>query len=484
MATENQGHLWTFANQLSEADKANLDTAIQNLNLPECERFFKRAIQHSDHAANLTQQDLQPVDHSRTNSDASPEDRQKWHDLGHQQISDNKVGVLLLAGGQGTRLGSSKPKGCLDIGSVSKKCLFQIQIERIIKRQNLAGPNTLIYLYVMTSPATHAMTLQAFTDNNYFGLNASQVKIFNQGLLPCFNFEGQIYLKNQSEIAMAPDGNGGLWKALRVEGIVDDMLAKNLKSIHMYCVDNVLTKVANPEFIGFCLDKNADCAASCVKKVHPHEAVGVVCTYKNKAKVVEYSEIDKNLAELKDSHDASKLAFRAANICNHYFTVDFIQKVSSHEWEDKLIHHVAKKKIPTIDLESGELIKPTANNGIKLEKFVFDVFEFSDNFALFSRDRASEFSPLKNNLQAKGDNARTARSHLHKLHHRWVIENGGSFENEQANLQLADFDLPEYSDFSENAYPFEIEISPLTSYNGEGLEEICKGKKFSLPLSL
>jgi len=330
----------------------------------------------------------------------------------------------------------------------------------------------------MTSPATYDNTKKFFDENKNFGLKSSQLKIFNQGLLPCFNFEGKIMLKDKSNIAMAPDGNGGLWKALKVNKIIDDMLAKNLKSIHMYCVDNILTKVANPEFIGFCLDKNADCAASCVEKTNPHESVGVVCSYEGKAKVIEYSEIDKEHAEAKCPQDNTKLAYRAGNICNHYFTTEFIQKVTSPEWEDKLEHHIAKKKIPTIDLSTGELIKPETNNGIKLEKFVFDVFAFSENFALFSRDRSEEFSPLKNNELAKGDNARTARSHLHKLHHRLVLENGGRFELEEAN------EVDPNSDFSEQEYKFKVEISPLTSYSGEGLEQVCKGKVFKLPLNL
>jgi len=294
--------------------------------------------------------------------------------------------------------------------------------------------------------------------------------------LPCYDFDGKILLKNQTELATAPDGNGGLWKAIRLNKIIDNMINKNLKSIHMYCVDNVLTRVADPEFIGFCLDKNADCAAKCVEKTRPHEAVGVICKYENKPRVVEYSEIDKNIAELTDADN--KLAFRAANICNHYFTVDFIEKVSSDEFENKLIHHVAKKKIPTVDMKSGESYTPTANNGIKLEKFVFDVFQFSKIFAVYDNEREKEFSPLKNAETAKSDNSRTARSHLHRLHHKWILNAGGKFKNSEANS------VDENNDYSINEYRFEVEVSPLTSYGGEGLEKIVKDKVFELPLNL
>ena len=173
------------------------------------------------------------------------------------------------------------------------------------------------------------------------------------------------------------------------------------------------------------------------------------------------------------------LPYRAGNICNHYFSVDFIDKSSSDEWEDKLVHHITKKKIPTLDLKSGDEIKPECPNGIKLEKFVFDVFEFSENFALFIDDRLTEFSPLKNHEdKTAGDNARTARSHLHRLHHSWVLAAGGSFKDKDANVISDNLD---FSDISKE-YKFKIEVSPLVSYAGEGLEEICRGKKFDLPI--
>lgn len=45
--------------------------------------------------------------------------------------------------------------------------------------------------------------------------------------------------------------------------------------------------------------------------------------------------------------------------------------------ENELRYHVAKKKIPSIDANGTYVSKPSEINGIKLEKFVFDVFPFS-----------------------------------------------------------------------------------------------------------
>nr|CAI5841967.1 unnamed protein product [Callosobruchus analis] len=377
----------------------------------------------------------------------------QYRDEGLKAIADGSVGVLLLAGGQGTRLGVTYPKGIFPLDLPSGKTLYQIQAERIRKITSLAeqrhSKRGKIFWYIMTSDATHSDTVDYFEKHEFFGLEDENVIFFKQGLLPCFDLNGKILLQEKDAVALAPDGNGGLYLALKKNKLVKDMKSRGVKYIHAYCVDNILVKVADPVFLGYCITKDADCGAKVIKKEIPSEPIGVVCEIDGTFQVIEYSEISEETARLKDSE--GNLVYRAGNICNHFFTVDFLEKVSEiHESELPL--HVAKKKIPFID-DSGAKITPTAPNGIKVEKFIFDVFRFSDRFVTWEVQRHEEFSPLKNCESVLKDCPSTVRRDLFNLHKAYVTKAGGKVEGD-------------------------IEISPLLSYEGEGLEDVVGGKSF------
>lgn len=363
-----------------------------------------------------------------------------------------------MAGGQGTRLGVSYPKGMYKIGILSDKSLFQIQAERILKLQQLAFEKTrkrgLITWYIMTSEMTKEATEKYFEDNKYFGLNKNNILMFNQGKLPCFDFDGKILMASKHEISQAPDGNGGLYRALRDRGVLTDMSQKGVNYLHAHSVDNILVKTADPIFLGYCISKNADCGAKVVRKTSPDEAVGVVCKVDDLFQVVEYSEITQKTSELKNPSN-NQLLFNAGNICNHFFTRNFLEKVA-RENENELILHVAKKKIPYTN-KNGEKIKPLTPNGIKIEKFVFDVFKFTPDFVCWEVERHVEFSALKNGDEAGKDCPKTARDDLFKLHKIYVEKAGGKVNGN------------------------EIELAPSVTYAGENLEKICKGVVFETP---
>ena len=209
-------------------------------------------------------------------------------------------------------------------------------------------------------------------------------------------------------------------------------------------------RVADPVFVGFCVSRQVDCAAKAVRKVEPTEPVGVVALKGKKYSVVEYSEISAEAAARRDA--SGELSFRMANIANHFYTTAFLNRVS--EFEDDRAFHIARKKIPCVD-EDGKLVKPSKPNGLKLELFVFDVFPYANRFAALEMDRKGEFSPLKNAPGTGVDDPETSRRDLLARHRQFLLD---------AGAKVAD--------------GVEIEISPLVTYDGEGLESL-RGKTFS-----
>ncbi|KRZ86637.1 UDP-N-acetylhexosamine pyrophosphorylase [Trichinella sp. T8] len=386
-----------------------------------------------------------------------------------QLIAENKVAVIVLAGGEGSRLKSYAPKGAMDIGLPSGKSLFQLQAERIIKLQKLAtefanSKNQTVAVkiewLIMVSPATVRKTEKFFHEHAYFGLDKAQIHFFRQGTMPCFSFTKKVLFDSVDAIAMAPDGNGGMFAALKKSNLLYMMERRGIEFVHVYCVDNVLVRVGDPLFFGYCKYMKADCAAKVIKKTSPTEQLGVVCC-DPKPKVLEYSEISSALAEKRD--EKGELVFRAGNIANHVFAFQFLKKMCNDDVA--LPYHLAKKAIPYVQADNILQI-PVEPNGYKLEKFIFDVFPYSENFAILEVPRNEEFSPLKNPDLLGVDCPTTCRADVYRLHRQWIIDSGGK--------------VPELSQDSEQ---FVCEISPLVSYAGEDIH-ISNEEVLSSPFTL
>ena len=454
-----QGHLFTFYDKLSESEKSALIEDLSSIDVAALPTMLANSLELEKAGGG----DFQPLKSlgSVINADKATVDA--WYKKGLEAIGSGKVAVILMAGGQGTRLGSSNPKGMYDIGMPSHSSLFRMQAERLRRLQVIAAaaagaPSVTIPWYIMTSPMTYHPTKAYFEAESFFGLSPAQVTFFNQGTLPAMSEDGAIFLETPSSVVRAPDGNGGIYKALEVEGVLADMAKRGISSIHTYCVDNALVKLGDPTFVGYCLEQGADCGSKVIPKAYPQEAVGCCCLKNGAVSVVEYSELPKEKTELRG--DSGELLFSAANIANHYYSLSFLQRMAT-EFPAHVAFHIARKKIAHIDPQSGEKVTPTAPNGIKLEGFIFDVFPLAEKMAVLEAPRAAEFAPVKNAPGSPTDSPDTARAMLSAEYEAWIIQAGGMLTGEGL-----------------------VEISPLLSYSGEGLEALVAGKTFTRPLHL
>jgi len=462
-----QEHVLTWWKDLSDNERLHLSSELDEVDLEEMENMWKKTC-GEDKVSDRDMSSMEPVEAELCGSmlTATHEDINQYTEVTLRAVAAGQVGVLLLAGGQGTRLGVGYPKGMYDIGLPSGKTLYQVQLERIRRLEELArrltGEEGKIQMFIMTSEATKVATHQFLEKHQYFGLSKEQVTIFEQRVIPAFDNQGKFIMETKSKIARSPDGNGGLYWALKNKGVIQSMETNDVKFLHVYCVDNVLVKVADPVFMGFCISKNVESGNKVVEKGWPEEAVGVVCKLEGKIQVVEYSEISKETSELRTAD--GKLTYKAGNICNHFFTREFLKRVCENHLME-LPHHIAKKKIPFTDLSTGIAHKPEKPNGVKLEKFVFDVFQFADSFVIWECVREDEFSPLKNAETAQKDTPSTARQSLFALHKRFLEHAGATLETNNNENETV------------------IEISPLRSYAGEGLDEF-KDKTLKTPFTL
>jgi len=299
-----------------------------------------------------------------------------------------------------------------------------------------------------------------FYEHKFFGEPGGNFLFFNQATLPCLQPDGKIINESASKVALAPNGNGGLYRALRDSGALNDMDRRGIKYIAQYCVDNVLIRVADPVFLGFMHEARADCAAKVCCKAYPEEPVGVMCLLDGKPSVIEYSEIAPDLRNLRNS-STNQLIYNYAHICVNNFSVEFLKDIAKTHLHD-LSYHVARKKIPHAG-ENGETITAKTENGWKLEKFIFDAFKFSNKMVAYEVRRDEEFSPLKNaaGMAVPKDSPETCVADVSQLHTRYLNSAGASISVDNA--------------------PTLVEISPIVSYAGEDLE-FTAGRTFTTPV--
>jgi UDP-N-acetylglucosamine/UDP-N-acetylgalactosamine diphosphorylase len=390
LAEHHQEHLLNFWDQLRPDEREDLARQIGQLDLDSISTWIEQLVRNEPEPPVSSGDFVAPPYYRPEPAEAT--EAGKYAEavrLGTELIAAGKVGAFVVAGGQGTRLGFDGPKGNYPISPVRNKTLFQLFAETIgavSARYGGACP-----WYIMTSPLNHAETVDIFKSNDYYGLEADNVVIFQQGTLPNFDFDGRILLADKHRIACSPDGHGGSIKALARSGALADMKRRGVEFLSYWQVDNPLVRLFDPLFIGLHALDGAQMSSKAVPKNGPHEKVGNFCLVDGRMTVIEYSDMPDELAERRNP-DGS-LAFVLGSIAIHIISTGFVEKLNSAEFSLPL--HRAVKKIPHIDAQ-GRTVEPTKPNGVKLESFIFDALPMTDESIILEIVRSEQFAPVKN----------------------------------------------------------------------------------------
>lgn len=378
---------------------------------------LRRAFDAARRLATAPREPLEPPEVVRLpESGGDPALRAEARARGHALLAEGSVAALVVAGGQGTRLGFDGPKGAFPLGPVSPRSLFEQQAQKL--RRAIAAYGRSVPWLLMTSPATDAATRAFFACEGYFGLPREDVRFFPQGSMPAVDFEGRMLLEAPDRLAVSPDGHGGMIPALARSGLLAGLEERGIRRLAYYQVDNPLVPILDPLFLGLHDLRGAEMSCKVLDKRTPAERAGTVGHRGGRTHVIEYTELDAWHGEQRDEQDA--LVFWAASIGIHVFDLAFLRRVAADA--DRLLpYHASPKRIPCLD-PAGHRVVADAPNGYKLERFVFDALPEARRPALLEVRRHEEYSPIKN--RSGGESPETAREALVACYHRWLRASG------------------------------------------------------------
>lgn len=393
-----QEHIFAAYEKLPAAGRQKLAAQVDRIDWPVVELAAQKAGQGK---AAQERGALEPL--SALKVDEIAADRTRYEEIGLRAIRAGKVGAVLLAGGQGTRLGSDGPKGKYNIGITRDVYIFEMLIRNLRAVTDKAG--CFVPLYIMTSDKNHEETIAFFEEKGYFGYPKEFVKFFEQEMAPSVDFHGKLYMEAPDSLSLSPNGNGGWFHSMAATGVLADVKRRGVEWLNIFAVDNVLQRIADPVFVGATLDSGCVSGAKVVRKADPQEKVGVLCLEDGRPSIVEYYEMTEEMVSARDAD--GELSYSFGVILNYLFRVDKLEEIMNA----KMPVHVVEKKIPYMD-ENGRYVNPGEPNGYKFEILVLDMIHLLDNCLSFEVVREHEFAPIKNKTGV--DSVESARALLKK----------------------------------------------------------------------
>ncbi|MFQ5707986.1 MAG: UTP--glucose-1-phosphate uridylyltransferase [bacterium] len=453
-----QEHVFRFLNELSSASRRQLFDQLESIDWQMLSQLYRDFI-HSPGSHSISGElepaEVIPIPNSKEQMQAAHAAKL----TGEAGLRQGRVAAFLVAGGQGTRLGFSGPKGLFPVSPVKQKSLFQLHAEKIKAASRRYG--TTIPWYIMTSETNHEETANFFATHEFFGLNAEDIIFFSQDMVPALDPRGKLILDAKDHIFTNPNGHGGSLLSLKKSGALQDMRRRGIDLIFYFQVDNVLVKMCDPVFLGYHIRQGAQMSAKVVSKTDPQEKVGVVGRIDGRLGVIEYSDLSD--AEKQARNPDGSLKFAAGNIAIHVLDVAFVEQ--ENQGGLRLPWHVAHKKVPYLD-EHGHRIEPEEPNGYKFEAFVFDALGDAESAVILEVKREEEFSPVKN---ARGvDSPETARQDMSNLFGTWLEKAGVAVPRDAENNVVGN-----------------VEVSPLFALDEEEfLQKTTSGLRFTENLYL
>lgn len=274
----------------------------------------------------------------------------------------------------------------MDIGK-NGKYLFEVIVDTLVRANKKY--NVTIPWYIMTSKENNKATVEFLEEKNYFGYPKENIFIFEQGELPLITEQGKLLLNKQGLIKEASNGNGGIFNSMLKKGVIADMEKRGVEWVFIGSVDNILLKSVDSLLLGLTASEGNEIGTRTVLKRSPEERVGVFCKQNSKIKVIEYTELPKEIAGIKD--EDGELVFGESHIMCNLFSLNAIKRASTKEME----YHIAFKRADYLD-ENGNFIEVEKPNAYKFEQFIFDSFKLFNNISILRGKREEDFAPIKN----------------------------------------------------------------------------------------
>ncbi|MCE9634347.1 MAG: UTP--glucose-1-phosphate uridylyltransferase [Planctomycetes bacterium] len=426
-----QGHVFRFLPQLAAAEVSDLLADARQVDLAKLAQILASAPATGGESAEAGQ--IEPPGDELQRMEATEDHRRlrlAAHDRGLHEIEAGRVAVVVAAGGQGTRLGSTAPKGMWPVGPLTGKPLLAWHAEKVRYWAKRVGRP--IPFVVLVSDATAQATADFVRWHNHFGLDPTWIKLVKQGSLPAVDDAGRIVLTSASRIALAPNGHGGVYAALRESRVIDLLADHGVRTLAYCQVDNPLIRTLDPLFVGFHVRNESEFSSKSVMKRGPAEKVGVFGRVGGRPAIVEYSELTVEQESAIDAEGA--LVFGQGNIAAHCIDVAFARRMA----DEGLPYHRARKKVPCADA-TGRTVEPDRPNATKFECFVFDALPRAARTVVVEARRSDEFSPIKN---ATGDDTPdTARRDLIEMFRGWMRRAGVTPPD--GAIEISPFDAPD-----------------------------------------